>query len=195
MILLKLPDSQVSDVIPVTGDIENYEEIISSLHNREIQLLYLPVKAEQVINISKALQKSDWNPQVMGSDGLLTNAISKAPEDISLLEGFFVIDLYTSTQNATPYMDKVKEFFRSRYKTRHSTYPASGFEATALLMDAMDRCANPAESACINKQIRSTKNFEGLMGKLTMQPNGKIQRPLIVNRIINKKLQLVVKVY
>jgi len=188
-------EGEVREVISVNTDTVNFEKTLARLQKQSIQLLYLPIRAKNVIEISRELQKINWNLPIMGSDGLLANALAKYPEESSLLDGFFVIDLYTSTLNATPYTDKVKKFFKSRYQTRGSTYPAAGFEGLALLMDAMNRCTDSLESKCINNQVRNTKNFKGLMGQLTIQANGKTNRPLIVNRITGRRLKLVVKVY
>ncbi|HHD56329.1 MAG TPA: hypothetical protein ENK89_01465 [Desulfobulbaceae bacterium] len=187
-------EGQVIDVVPVTAETANYEEIAGRLQKQGVQLLYLPVDVKNVIEISRALEKTGWSPKVMGSDSLLTNALARYPEELYLLEGYLEIDLYSSDVKATPYLAQVKKIFRGHYTTRNSTYPAAGFEGAILLMEAMNRCSDPAESACISSQIRTVENFAGIMGKISIQPDGKTRRPLIVNRISGKKLQLVVKV-
>lgn len=188
-------EGQITDIIPITAETTNYEEIVSHLQEEDIQLVYLPVQTKNVIEISRAMQKTGWKPQVMGSDALLTNALATNPEDTHLLDGFLTIGLYSNTLKVTSYWKKVGKVFRSRYDTRHSIYPAAGFEGTSLLMDAMNRCRNPAESECINTEIHATEDFEGLVGKVSILANGKAMRPLIVNRIRGNNLQLVVKVY
>ena len=188
-------EGRIIDVIPVTESTDDFEESVSLLSDRDIQLLYLPVAAGDVVNISKALKKTDWKPMVMGSDGLLSNVLARYPESVHLLNGFFTIELYSKMDGNTLYAEKVVKFFRSHYKTRNSIYPAAGFEGTTLLMDAMNRCNNPAENECINTQLHNTVEFDGLMGKITIQSDGKARRPLIVNRISGNLLKLVVKVY
>jgi len=188
-------EGRIIDVIPVTESTADFNEVVLDLRDRDIQLLYLPVAAGDVVNISKALEKTGWKPKVMGSDGLLSNVLARYPESVHLLNGFFTIELYSKMDEKTLYAEKVVKFFRSHYKTRDSIYPAAGFEGTALLMDAMNRCNNPAENECINTQLRNTVEFDGLMGKITIQPDGKARRPLIVNRISGKLLKLVVQVY
>jgi len=188
-------EGQIVDVIPVTEHTVDFEESVSLLRDQDIQLLYLPVTAGDVINISGALEKIGWKPKVMGSDGLLTNVLDRYPESVHLLNGFFTIELYSRMDEKNPYAEKVVKLFRSRYKTRGSIYPAAGFEGTTLLMDAMNRCNNPAENECINTRLHNTLDFEGLMGKITIQADGKARRPLIVNRISENRLKLVVKVY
>jgi len=42
---------------------------------------------------------------------------------------------------------------------------------------------------------RSTSNFTGVMGKITVGSDGKAQRPLVVNTIKDNQMNFVVKVY
>lgn len=59
----------------------------------------------------------------------------------------------------------------------------------------MNRCVDPADRACINRQIRSTTDFEGLMGKISIDSTGKAHRPVIINAIKKSRLEYIVKVY
>jgi hypothetical protein len=43
--------------------------------------------------------------------------------------------------------------------------------------------------------IHDTRDFEGLMGTISIQADGKAIRPLIVNTIRNGRMKYVVKVY
>jgi len=43
--------------------------------------------------------------------------------------------------------------------------------------------------------IRSTLDFEGIMGKISIGPNGKAARPLFINAIYGGKMKYIVKVY
>ena len=188
-------EGQISDVIPVTSETSNYKDILSHLRAQDIQLLYLPVESKDVIEIARALQEMDWDPQGMGGDGLLTNVLAQSPEDANFHDGFLAIDLYTNALDLTPYGKKVGKIFRSRYETRNSIYPANGFDGFALLIDAMNRCNDPADSEYINSGLHNTIDLEGLMGKITIRSDGKALRPLIVNRIKGNRMDFVVKVY
>ncbi len=188
-------EGQISDVIAISSETTDYDAILSHLRDQDVQLLYLPVAAENVLEISTKLQEMDWAPEVMGGDGLLANAIAQYPEEAHQLDGFLTIDLFSSTIEATAYGKQATKVFRSLFETRNSTYPAIAFEGMAILLNSMNRCHHPAESECINSRLHDTVDFEGLMGNITIQPSGKALRPLIVNRIQGNKLEFVVKVY
>ncbi len=59
----------------------------------------------------------------------------------------------------------------------------------------MNRCAQPGDRECINAMIHRTDSFEGIIGRISIHADGKVERPLIVNRIKDGRLQFVVKVY
>ncbi|HHD63099.1 MAG TPA: hypothetical protein ENK96_01770 [Desulfobulbaceae bacterium] len=88
-------EGQIVDVIPITEHTVDFEESVSLLRNQDIQLLYLPVTAGDVVNISRALEKIGWKPKVMISDGLLANVLDRYPESVHLLNVFFTIELYS----------------------------------------------------------------------------------------------------
>jgi branched-chain amino acid transport system substrate-binding protein len=81
------------------------------------------------------------------------------------------------------------------YKGKGTTYAILGVEAYALLRDAMNRCDDPEDRDCLNDQIRSTRQFTGVMGYISMGADGKAERPLVVNAIRNREMKYVIKVY
>ena len=85
--------------------------------------------------------------------------------------------------------------FHKLFKKRGNAFVSLGVEGMDILRNAMDRCQNPRNKICVNEKLRDTKNFEGLMGRITIHLDGKASRPLIVNRIRNGKINGVVRVY
>ena len=131
----------------------------------------------------------------MGSDGLWTTVMRHYKEDIDHLEGVLAVDFYTDDLPLTLSGKKASRTYRKLYKRKPSTYTAAGVEGFAVLLRAMNRCSNPGDRACINTMIHDTRNFEGLMGTISIHEDGKALRPLIVNDIRNGRLKFVVKVY
>lgn len=187
-------EGQITDVILIpSGKTVEYESILSHLRDQDVEFLYLPLDAEDILEVAQKLHEMGWAPEAMTGDGLLSS-IDAHPQ-AKYLNGFLTIDLFSSTIEATSYGKKATRIFKELFETRHSTYPAIGFEGMAILIGATNRCQNSVESECINNNLHNTVNFEGLMGKISIQPDGKALRPLIVNRIQNERLEFVVKVY
>jgi branched-chain amino acid transport system substrate-binding protein len=188
-------EGEIQDVILISSDPVDYNATLSRLRDQGVQLLYLPMVVEDVVTVSRELENMNWSPEVMVGDSLLSNVIAQQQTETPYLDGFLTIEMYSSTIEATPYGKKASKVFRSLFKTRNSIHSGAGFEGMAILLDAMNRCHNPAESVCINDKLHDTVDFKGIMGKITIHANGKAERPLILNRIHEDKLEFVVKVY
>lgn len=188
-------EGKVTEVVSLGAGAAAYDDILLRLREQDVQLLYLPLAAENVIGISKALQKMDWKPRVMGGDNLLNTVISQQQEGTRYLDGFLATDLYSDTEEVTPYGRRAGKAYRSLFGSTEIFFAPSGFEGMAILLNAMNRCPHPAKSKCINSRLHYTVDFEGIMGNITIQENGKAKRPLIINRIRGGQMEFVVKVY
>jgi branched-chain amino acid transport system substrate-binding protein len=104
-------------------------------------------------------------------------------------------DFFAHGMPLTPFGKRVRNKFREKYKDARTPYMGLGVEGYAILLNAMNRCSDPADRECINNQIRSTTNFTGIIGNITIGPNGKAQRPLIINSIQGGRSKFIVKVY
>ena len=184
-------DGEIVDTIFLTGENKDLADTMEALRHKKPDLLYLPIGAEAVIRIIKAAENLNWKPEMMGSDGLIAEVVTKHREELGLLDGMLATDFFHSDMPLTRFGRKV----RAIYKGQTTSYAVLGVEGYALLLHALNRCGDSADRECINNQIRSTANFTGVTGKITIGPDGKAQRPLSVNSIRNGKMKFVVKVY
>ncbi len=186
---------QIVELISITAETTDYKEILERLRVQNVELIYMPVAADNIIAISKTLKQMKWAPKMMSADGSVTKLWHKLGRDFKLIEGLFTIDFYANDLQGSSLGEKAQKLHSKLFKIKATTYTGIGFEGTVLLMDAMNRCQEPADSKCVNRMIRLTKDFEGIMGKITITSSGKTLRPLIVSRIRNNQMEFVVKVY
>ena len=182
---------QITDWTFLSEQSGNPDDIIKSIKANDPELLYLPVKAEDVIQIIKGTSKLGWKPKFMSSDGLLATILTQYKDELGLLEGMLATDFFHSAMPLTPYGKKVDAI----YEGKATSYSALGIEGYAILVDVLNRCDKPDNRECINNELRATTNFTGVMGKITIGPNGQAQRPLVINTIRKGRMHFVVKVY
>ena len=127
----------------------------------------------------------------MVSDGLLSTVLAKYKKEVHLLDGLLATDFYSYEAPLTSYGKRAK----SQFKGKGTSYTVLGLEGYALLADAMNRCSDPGDRACINTRIRSTPDFTGVMGKISIGSDGKATRALFINAIHGGKMKYIVKVY
>ncbi len=181
----------ITDVIFLPNEPNDIADILKRVHDKGPELLYLPIDVIDVIRLRKEAEMLYWKPQLMASDGFISTAIARHKEDIDLLEGVLASDLFSNSAPLAPWGKRAK----SRHKGRMTGYAALGIEGYVFLRAAMNRCKDPVDRECINHRIRSTTNFTGLMGKISVDSQGKAHRPLMVNTIEDGRANFIVKVY
>lgn len=185
----------ISDVRALENKSGSYAEALGTLRDRGTELLYLPVKAKEVIRIVEAAKETGWSPVMMGGDGLLAGALTQYPDDVGLLEGMYATDFFSSGMPLTNYGKKAVRAYKSLFDRSGTTYTTLGAEAYLVLHGAMNRCKKPSDRECVNRMLRSTRNLEGLTGRISIHKDGKAARPLVVNAIRDGYMTFVVKVY
>jgi branched-chain amino acid transport system substrate-binding protein len=182
---------EITDRIDISADTHNLSQVVKSLHAKTPELLYLPIRAEDVLRVSKETHKLGWKPKIMGSDGLISYLLARYREEVKILDGLLTTDFFVASMPLTPFGKKAKR----EHRGPRSTFAALGVEGYTLLLEAMNRCQDPEDRECVNHQIRSTVNFTGLAGKVTIGPDGKAQRPLFIESIQAGQSEFIAKVY
>lgn len=182
---------EVTDVVDLLGEENDLVQTLMRVRVKDPELLYMPIGAKDVIAIQGVLKQMGWDPKEMASDGLLATVISQYGEHLDLLNGLLATEFFHYLSQATAFGQRAKKV----HKGRATSYTAMAVEAVAILLDAMNRCEDPADRDCINRQIRSTRDFEGLIGKISIDSRGKAHRPVIINGIRDGRMEYIVKVY
>jgi branched-chain amino acid transport system substrate-binding protein len=186
---------EITDTISLTEETGDLSKIIKNVRDNTPELLYLPISAKDLVRIIREVRKLDWKPEMMGSDGLISTMLLQPKEEIDLVDGMLATDFFAHGMPLTPLGNRARDKYGEMYGSRPTAYAALGVEAYAILLNAMDRCNDPADRECINRQIRSTTNFKGILGNITLGPNGKALRPLTINSIKGGQSKFIFKVY
>lgn len=180
------------NTVPQAGELP---KILEQQQEKNVQLLYLAVQPEQVINIVRSADKAVWNPRVMGSDGLLASIILNHEEDLQLVHGIMATDFYSTVLPKTEYGQQAAKLFKKLFSEPGTSYTALGCEGASIFLNALDRCDNLTNRSCVNFMLRTTKGFEGIFGRITIREDGKAERPIFVNDIEDRQMKFLVKVY
>lgn len=189
-----LVGGEIPQVIAMAGDPRKYDAILERLHEKDIELLYVPIDATQVMYIAASADRLGWRPEMIGSDGLAARATIRYG-DTGVLDGTYSTDFFTSDFSWTKSGEEIEKAFGELYDTPGNTYVALGAEGHGLILHAMNRCGDPADRGCVNEMLRDTRDFEGFAGYISIGPDGKPNRPVFVNAIEDGKMRFVVKVH
>ena len=186
---------EITDTVSLTEETRDLSKIIKSVNDNTPELLYLPISAKDLVRIVREVRKLYWKPKMMGSDGLISTMLAQHNNEIDLVDGMLATDFFAHGIPLTPFGKRARDKYREKNNSTRTAYAILGVEGYAILLDAMNRCGDPADRECINNQIRSTINFTGIIGNITIGSNGKARRPLSINSIQNGRSKFIVKVY
>ncbi|BHH84403.1 ABC transporter substrate-binding protein [Desulforhopalus sp. 52FAK] len=181
--------------IEYPSDNNELEKILLRLQESGEGFLYLPLHGSSVVEIKRICRKLNYNPEVMLSDGVLSRVILDFDHDLSLVDGMMATDFYSSLVLTKGYGEKLVKIFDSSFDAPKTTYAALGAEGMSILLGAMERCGNSSDTECINGNIHKTNNFLGVNSKISISAEGKVERPIFINKIVNSKLEFEVMVY
>ena len=180
---------------PVT---EMDKELLLHLQAQETELLYLPISAQSLLQEQSTLEEMNWSPKIMAVDGLLASVLGQFPEQAGNIDGIYATDVFSDSGDFVRHKRlgrAVEASFDGLFEGEKNTFTGLGVEGYAIVLYAMNQCLPAPDRQCINTAIRSTRNFEGTMSKISIDSSGRASRPVYVNTVENGLLDSVVKVY
>lgn len=185
-----LVSGEVTSNISVDSDNLPARELISTIEPEQPELLYLTLKARQVLQILEVLDDIDWQPDIMVPDGVLANLFRLHPGKISLYEGLLSTGVYTPD---LPLPDTFNQYGWSREEL--NAFTVIGIEAGLLIENALLYCLPLSiDRACMQKALRRGDYIRGLVGMITMGKDGKTDRPIVISRVVEGKPKFLVRV-
>jgi ABC-type branched-subunit amino acid transport system substrate-binding protein len=185
----------VIDEIFFTSNSVMLQKNLKSLQNKNISLLYVPLDADNAVTTARLLDAINWKPIILGSDMLQATILLQHQESLDLFDGMLATDPYTTLSPQTNYGKSVAKLYRESFENPATVISAAGCEGASILFSAINRCQNSEDRSCVNRMLRSTHDFIGIFGKISIKENGKSERPIFINTIDGRHLQVVVKVY
>ncbi len=181
--------------VEITEDITDFTGLMKTLQLKETQLLYLPVEAKDFIRIAEALKELHWTPKQMVGDGLFSDLLQQHKKTINLLNNIYEISLFSGDTELTAFGEQIAKNYKKMYGKVSSDNATLGAEGYAILLNAMNRCGKADGRQCINRMLHHTERFEGVMGRISIREDGKVERPLVFNKIKKGRESFLVKVY
>lgn len=185
----------VQDHVQMSGTNSLEKTRLQAMKEDGVEVLYLPVRAEHVLHIARRMNEINWQPRVMSSDGLLSELLLNHADEVHLAQNFMATDMHSSLLAKTSYGKDIVTAYEQLDQPLGSTFTVLGSEGLSILFTALNRTAPPYAARDLQRQLRRIKHFEGYAGVIAISGNGKAIRPVYVNRITDRKLEYVVKVY
>jgi len=174
----------VTDVSYSQGDTDFSAQLTTiKSHKVAIEALFVPGYYSEVGAIARTAQRLGLKTPLLGGDGWDAPDLFKIGGDAlngSYFSNHFAPDV------AAPRAQKFVADFKTKYGQEPTGLGALGYDAAAVLVDAMKRAAS-VEAKALRDALAQTRNFEGVSGKITIDAQRNAQKSAVVLKIEDGK--------
>ncbi len=181
-------------VIELSGENYDYEKLLSGIEQRYSEFFYLPVSSQRVIQINDVVKERRVKPWMLVSDGVASGIYLEAKDNFRDFNDMLAVDVYPKKMDDNEYKKKMSTIFEKEFNAEKTTFAALGCEAMSLLQIAMGKCGDSSDKQCINNHLRGDHEFYGFAGYMRILEDGRIERPVFINRINNGEMEGLVKI-
>jgi branched-chain amino acid transport system substrate-binding protein len=152
---------------------------VTAIRGTPAQAIFVPGYYSEVGSIARTADRLGLKIPLLGGDGWDSPDLFKIGGDT--INGSYFSDHFAPDQST----EQAKAFvatFTAKYGTAPSGLGALGYEAAEVLVDAIRR-AGKDDPTAIRDAIATTKDFEGVTGKITIDPQRNAQKSAVVLKI------------
>ncbi len=162
-------------------DETNFTTYLQGLKKESPEVIFAPVYYSAMGKIARdAKREGIPGSMFIGSDGWDSPDLLEAVKG-GELEGAYLTDLYAAD---APY-ENAKSFvtaFTTKYKRDPNSLSAQGYDAANMLFAAIERAPEVTPLA-IKTALAATKDFAGATGKITVDANRNVNKPVVIVQI------------
>ena len=173
--------------IEIESGSKDFEKVITSIKKLKPNFVFLPLYHPEASIIARELKKENIQIPLFSGDGVANETFIKLGKEA--VEGYMFTDFFDYKH---PTSKKAKDFIsyyqKITKKEEVNSFTVLGADTYNILINAINKCLNPKDKACINKEIKNTANFDGFSGTITIDSHGNAKRSAVIKQIKNKKM-------
>lgn len=181
------PNSIVAVVSYNTGD-QDFTAQLNYVKSKNPDVIFVPGYYGDGALLAKQAREMGIKQPLLGGDAW------EAPELIEVggkdAEGLTFCSHFAREAATSEKAKKFVEAYESKYGKTVNAYSAIAFDNYNLLLDAIEKVGS-LDTEAINKELRSTKNWEGVTGVITIDETGNPIKPAPILRVENGEFHYV----
>lgn len=191
-----LVNGEVVSELKISAEQQPDLVMIKNLIAKKPQLIYATVNSSQLIVLLQHLNEFNPSPVIMVPDSIMSDLLQLYPDKADLYEGLVATDVFSPD---LPIKSRITEVFGRGHALDLdllNSHTAIGIESGLLLHRALNYCQQEQlDKLCVQSAIRQTNALQGLVGRISINANGKVSRPLIISEITGGEAKFLVRIY
>jgi len=160
---------------------------LTSIKSKNPEAVFMPGYYTEVGLVVRQARKLGLNIPFMGGDGWDSPSLVQIGGDA--VNGSYYSNHF-SVSDPSPKIQKFVADYKARYSVTPDALAGLGYDAASVLFDAIKR-ANSTDGTKVRDAIASTKDFDGITGKITIDKDRNAVKPAVVLEVKDGKLQYV----
>lgn len=174
--------------ISITSGDKDFKAVVSQIKKLNPDFIFIPTYHPEASMIARQAKQLGLEKPMFSGDGVANQTFIDLGGDS--VNGYMYTDFfdYTNPPSQTS-KDFVAFHKKDTGKAEVNSFTALAADTYNILVDAMNRCENPTDSVCINKELKKTKNFDGVSGTISLDKKGDATRSAVIKIIKNGKAE------
>jgi len=171
----------LKDIHVSSGD-KDFKAIVAQVKSLNPDMIFLPIYHIEASMITRQAKQIGLNKPFLSGDSVANQTFIDLGGDS--VEGHMFTDFFD--YNAPPTQrskDFIAAYAKKTGKHEVNSFVTLGADTYNVMVDAINRCANPEDSVCINNEIKKTHNFEGVSGLISIDEHGNATRSAVIKEI------------
>lgn len=163
----------------------DFSAVLTTLLAQDFDVLYLPLYYTEAGLFIKQARELGLTQPILGGDGFHSPTLTELAGPQNATEIYFTSHFSTETEDP-----KVQDFiaaYKEEYNEEPDTFSATSFDATMLLLDAIER-AGEANPQAVRDQLAETVDFEGVTGTFSIDEHHNPVKPALMLKLENGEL-------
>jgi branched-chain amino acid transport system substrate-binding protein len=175
----------VKEIKVNSGD-KDFKAVVSQIKTANPDMIFLPLYHPEASMIARQAKQIGLTKPMFSGDGVANQTFIDLGGDS--VEGYMFTDFF---DYSAPPTQKSKDFIaayeKKTGKKELNSFTALGADTYNVMINAMNNCANPSDSVCINNEIKKTAGFEGVSGVINIDKNGNATRSAVIKVVTGGK--------
>ncbi len=170
--------------IKITSGDKDFKAVVSQIKKLNPDFIFIPTYHPEASMIARQAKQLGLKKPMFSGDGVSNQTFIDLGGDA--VEGYMYTDFfdYRNPPSKTS-KDFVAFHEKETGKKEMNSFTALAADTYNILINAMNRCENPSDSVCVNKELKKTKNFDGVSGLISLDKNGNATRSAVIKEIKN----------
>lgn len=168
----------------------DFKAVLTKIKGSNADVIYLPGYYDEVSLILKQAKELQMDLPVLGGDGYDSPKVT----DVSQKEGLSNIYFtnHYSVKDTSAEVTKFRDSFKAKYNKEPDSFNALGYDMACLVADGIKR-AKTLDRAKLKEALASTKDFDGVTGKISIDKNHNPLKSITILQVKNGEQTFVKK--